>query len=376
MSVDLAYIFPDVLPDDGVVLPLPLLFTQVLFLRPVEDDLPEADTPLVREMLGQQERSRCIAYTCPAPLGEDRERFLALLQDIRLRPEDYAGHLGNLSAGLGHVVREDEREHSIIDTLLQQSGIRAGSGEHTPEPEKGQEKNVFSVRLWQARLLLKLGESMDRNQAEIRRNLDRMRQQQEMLFRELRREEDGDLPDLELPTSGPGDEIPFQQQRLRLKAWSRLFALHQQSFAGTAFISRSPDAVEALLEQYRQGHSSPAKPLLILPLPGFYSEEDGAFLRREHFQEEAGALIAAIRAFLTASAASAFSEDMQEAWIDLLEGHYPEKEHGRCTLTLYFLSEVRPQQLFLETFASQDESSVTLASETAEAGMVLGLLES
>ena len=186
MSIDLAYIFPNILPDNGLVFPLAQLFEQVVFLRPVEDDPPKIDIPFSPEIADQQGSGECINYSCPAPLAEDRDRFLALLRDIRSRPEDYAGHLGNLSAGLGNMVRPNEQEHAIMDTLLRQTGIRTGSGEHTPQAEKGQEKNASSVRLWQARLLLKLGESVDRNQAEIRRNLDRMTRQQEDLLKDLR----------------------------------------------------------------------------------------------------------------------------------------------------------------------------------------------
>lgn len=189
MSIERAYIFPNILPENGLVFPLAQLFDQIVFLRPVEDDLPEIDTPFLLETADQQGRSRCIKFSCPAPLAEDRERFLILLQDIRSRPEDYAGHLGNLSAGLGNMVRPNEQEQSIMDTLLHQTRIRAGgSKDNTPEPAKGQGKNTSSVLLWQARLLLKLGESLDRNQAEIRRDLDRVTRQQDELFRELRKE--------------------------------------------------------------------------------------------------------------------------------------------------------------------------------------------
>ena len=166
MSVDRAYIFPNILPEDKVVFPLTQLFERIIFLRPVEEDPPEFDTPLLREMAGRQESGGCINCSCPAPLAGDRDRFLGLLRDISSHPEDYAGHLGNLSAGLGSVVHQDEQEQSIMDTLLQQTGIRTGTGgEHTSEPGKGQAKNVSPTLLWQARLLLKLGESVDRSRA-------------------------------------------------------------------------------------------------------------------------------------------------------------------------------------------------------------------
>ncbi|MCI5140685.1 MAG: hypothetical protein D3909_02940, partial [Candidatus Electrothrix sp. ATG1] len=192
-----------------------------------------------------------------------------MLRDIGSRPEDYAGHLGNLSAGLGSVVHQDEHEQSIVDALLNQTGIRTGTaGEHTSEPGKGQGKNVSSVLLWQARLLLKLGESVDRTQAEMRQELNRMTGQQEALLQELRKEENNEVPFFDLSTIPLDNEIPFAQQRLRLKAWTRLFTLSEESLEGAAFISPSPDAVEALLEHYRQKYAE-TKQQLLLPLPVF-----------------------------------------------------------------------------------------------------------
>jgi hypothetical protein len=388
MSVERAYIFPNILPENGLVFPLAQLFDQLIFLRPVEDDLPEIDTPFLpdsEKIADQQGSGGCINYSCPVPLAGDRERFLILLQDIRLRPEDYAGHLGNLSAGLGNMVKPNEQELSIMDTLLHQTGIQARSRDNTPEPGKGQEKNASAVLLWQARLLLKLGESLDRNQAEIRRDLDRVTRQQDKLFRELRKERktgnerEGELPELAFPSFNTDNEISFKQQRLRLKAWSRLFALSPDQFQSTAFISSSPDTVESLLKHYQQEHAGGAKQLLSLPLPVFCTEEDDALRRRDRFQEEAGELIAAIRALSTPPSTSAeqiFSEEFMETWKDLLERHYPAAEHGRCTLSLYLLSEITPQRLFLETFAAQDDLFVREreVAEATEGGTVLGLL--
>ncbi len=377
MSVERAYIFPNILPDNGLIFPLAQFFDQIVLLRPVEDDLPDTDTPFSVETADQQGRSGGVNFSCPAPLAEDRERFLILLQDIRSRPEDYAGHLGNLSAGLGNMVRPNEQEQSIMDTLLRQTGIGAGSKDNTPEPGKGQEKNASSVLLWQARLLLKLGESLDRNQAEIRRDLDRMTRQQEELFRELRKEgkeQEGELPGLAFPLFDTDNELSLKQQRLRLKAWSRLFALSPDQFETTAFISSSPDTVEALLKHYRQGHLGTAKQLLNLPLPAFFDEDDEALLCRDRFQEEASELIATIRGGSTASAGAMFPEESMEAWGDMLERHYPAAKHRRYTLTLYFLPAITPQRLFLETFAPHDDISAREVVEATGGGTVLGLL--
>ncbi|MCI5197325.1 MAG: hypothetical protein D3919_14110 [Candidatus Electrothrix sp. AW5] len=411
MSVHVAYIFPNILPQDGMVFPLAQLFSQLLFLRPVEDDLPEADTPLLQAFTNQQDENRLLAFTCPAPLAEDRERFLGLLQDIRSRPEDYTGHLSNLSAGPGSVVPDDESEYSIVNTLLHQTGIQTGSGKHTSEPANRQEKNDSSVLLWQARLLLKLGESVDKQQADIRTNLARMSQQQEALLRELRKEQregEGDRVDVDLFNTLPTlASIPVEQQRLRLKAWSRLFFLSKSTFEQTVFISQSSDAIEALLEHYQQATDTAqtVEQILRLPLPALpalsallsapvVEEKEqqqkndllaALLAQRDQFQQEASTLLAPIREFLQSpknAVSPSLTATAEQEWIALLDRHYPITDKGdkadneRCTLTLYFLPDISPKQLFFETFVSQDK--LTAPGQDAHAagtGVILGMLK-
>ncbi len=361
MSFDFSYIFPDILPEDGVVFSLSQLFPRLVFLRPVEDDLPEMKTSLLQAMAHQQAGSSWLNYTCPAPLGKDRDRFLALFQDIRLRPDEYAGHLSHLSAGAIPVVQEKERESSIIKTLLEQTGIRAGSGEHTPEPTKEQEKNLSDLGLWQARMLLKLGEAVDIQQDEIRTDLARMTRQQEELLSVLRRDEN-DFADIELPATQPADGISWEQQRLRLKAWSRLFFLSENSFEKTSFICQNSDIIEALLEQYQQQYACAVSPFLTLSLPAFCppsANDDDILARTRHFQQETKEVLSVIRDLSYRSRTSGDSyqrENIQQQWIALLDHYYPIAEHGRCTLTLYFLPGVLPQQFFFQTFAAQRQS--------------------
>ncbi|XCN71746.1 MAG: hypothetical protein Q3M24_15710 [Candidatus Electrothrix aestuarii] len=410
MSVDRAYIFPNILPEERIVFPLIPFFEQILFLRPVEDDLPELDSPLFHTLAEQAEGSTFLEYTCPAPLAGDRAAFLALLRDIASRPEDYSGHLGNLTAGLGRVVPQEEREQSIMDTLLQQTGIQiqVKKQNNTPEPAKGQGKNATSVQLWQARLLLKLGESVDRNQAEIHRNLDRMLRQQDDLLRELRKEEGADLSSADVLGDAlgmlPDEELSSAQQRLRLKAWSRLFALSEEQFDRTVFISRSSDALEALLEQYQQDYGKSAQKVLRLSLPAVFSpasslvsasaasEGQGEVLsQREGFQDAVAPILKTIRGMLSetlgevtgvARAADAADTSMslfsqqedEDAWNELLERHYPAAEYGRAFLTLYLFPEISPQRLFLRTFARQDEPPAYAAVRSTKRGTLLGIL--
>jgi hypothetical protein len=378
MSVDLACIFPNILPDDNVVFPLAHIFPRLIFLRPVEDDLPVADTPLLRALENQsEEQEPIIKYTCPAPLAQDRDPFLALLQDIRSRPDDYAGHLSHLSAGAIPVGQENEQEYSIIDTLLKQTGIRSKRKEHTPEAEKGQGKNSSQHRLWQARMLLKLGESIDIQQAEVRNNLARMTRQQDEILTMLRRAGEEGAKSAFDQAIMVTDEVSLEQQRLRLRAWSRLFALSEVNFEHTVFISLYSEAVEALVELYQHEYFCTIKPLVTLPLPVVRSEalveQNGLFAKINDFQKKAGSMLTLLRTLLDDSTALHHAGETKQQWMDLLNIHYPVAEYGRCVLTLYFLPEVSPQEFFLRTFAPQEQSAKN--EYWQKTGMILGVLQ-
>jgi hypothetical protein len=384
MSFEIAYIFPNTLPDEALVFPLVQLVDRVLFLRPAEDDEPEEEelTPFLREMTEQQ----CICYACPAPLRQDRDRFMQLLQDIRSRPDDYAGHLGSLSAGPGSIGNRQESEHAIMETLLAQTGIRAPlrdtRPESTPEPAKGQEEKQRSLLLWQARLLLKLGETVDQSRAEIRRNLDALARREKTLLQDLRREQETGqlLSAAGFPPTGPGlEELSAGQQRLRLKAWARLFAAGEPP-SSAVFITRSADAFETLFD-YSSRETAQPEHLFTLSLPAVPNRNGEEFAeRRGGFQQDAGELLALLRQTETVNTPLLFPEK-QDEWTALLAQHYPAAENRRCRLSLYSVPAVTPQQFFLETFAPGDNRADRVCSAGTEEkgskgnGTVIGLLE-
>ncbi|MCI5223119.1 MAG: hypothetical protein D3924_10700 [Candidatus Electrothrix sp. AR4] len=376
MHTEIVYIFPDTLPRDDLVFPLAQIFKQVFFLRPVENDPPEPEdlTSLLREMTEEQ----YIGFDCPAPLLGDRDRFLQLLRDIRYRPDDYTGHLGSLSAGPDSIGGQQESEEFIMHTLLRQTGIQAGAidrTENTLEYGKEQEEKQASMLLWQARLLLKLGEAVNRKREQIQRNLDRIALREKELLRELRKEQ-GETRE-QTPSSqhtgySGSEEIPLSQLRLRLKAWSRLFAVGQQP-QRAVFVTRSVDAFELLIEHYRQEYTAEPKHLLTFPLPAVMTEND-CIEKRRCFQMDTEEFSALIRGALNKPL---FFEERKEEWAAVLEQHYPTTENGRCRLSLYFLPAITPQEFFLDTFSRRAGGNMSGHREERPTGTgaVIGILE-
>ncbi|MCI5135388.1 MAG: hypothetical protein D3920_10030 [Candidatus Electrothrix sp. AW2] len=211
----------------------------------------------------------------------------------------------------------------------------------------------------------------------------------------------GDRVDVDLFNTLPTlASIPVEQQRLRLKAWSRLFFLSKSTFEQTVFISQSSDAIEALLEHYQQATDTAqtVEQILRLPLPALSApvveekeqEQKNDLLaallaQRDQFQQEASTLLAPIREFLQSpknAVSPSLTATAEQEWIALLDRHYPITDKGdkadneRCTLTLYFLPDISPKQLFFETFVSQDK--LTAPGQDAHAagtGVILGMLK-
>ena len=362
-------IFPDTMPKMEILFPLVQFFDQVVHLSPVENDASmaeDASAPM-QEMIEQE----LVRFACTAPLGDNRDRFLQLVHDLQHRPDDYAAQLSHLAlAGLGSGGTGGlESRSSIISTLLRQTGIE---GKKTDDTEDEQ----LVMILWQARLLLKLGESFDRGQETLQENLKRISAQESGLLQELR--DDDGLPFADAPSGNGG--MTNSQLQLRLKAWSRLFALGKQPVDAQVFVTTSRDGLDLLVEQYNLEQDCELHPFLNLSLPMPGSNLDESFIeQRNSFQEGAAKLIETIRGVLDNPGSveeqeSPLPEADVDKWNDLLDQFYPAAENGRCRLTLYSIPDVSPEKLFLETFGQDDEQ--LKGSETDRSGgTMIGILE-
>ena len=357
-------IFPDTMPRIEVLFPLVQVFEQVVYLRSVENDDPdEADqSSLYREMLDLG----LVRFTCPAPLAENRDRFLQLVHDLQHRRDDYAGQLSNLSlAGLGS--REGtESKTSIIGTLLKQTGI-----EQTKEDEER------AMVLWQARLVLKLGEIFDLEQKELQEHLNKISDREQGLLEKLR--EENEQPFSLTRALNNAGSITDGQLRLRLKGWSRLFALGNEQIAGSVFITTNRETLDQLSEHYESIHNRQPKQILSLLLPAGRTGETFAE-QRDGFRKEGAELLEAIDTLLkqkhpdTEKAAPTL-EGPDSDWARLLEHHFPATDNGRCTLTLYAVPDISPADLFLESFGRSEDELQLPDSAEQNSTAIIGILE-
>ncbi len=362
-------IFPDTVPRDGVLFPLVQVFDRVVYCQAVEN--MDIDTMDLSTMARALVREKLCTLFAPAPLGEDRERFLALVSDLRNRRDDYASQLGNLSlAGMGQPLPgQKETGSSIISNLLRQSGI-GGKSE--------QERELL---LWQARLVLQLAEIYDEEQRRVEQELEKISALQDGLFAELREETGEDFALTRKLHSI--SSLTDNQLSLRLKAWTRLFFLGSAAppLRPDLFVTTGKDGLDRLEEQYEKLTKSPPRPLGRIFLPARPAPEQDLFRQRDRFRDQGRELLARLAGAVTDPAAAS-TEDTAEfaaddtSWAALLEQIYPAATCGRRLLELVHLPDIATRQLFLETFAKDrgDLQSEVYGDSERATGLLVGCL--
>ncbi len=332
--------------------PIFLLFQKVHLLTPVEGDPVEGGVESPDSFI---KSGFCQVHT-PCPLGKDRNRFLHLVEEIKTRKDDYAGQLSALTlAAMSGVPAkaEEESERSIIRSLLP-----------TGEPAAPPQDLENLENLWQARLVLAIGELLDNEEEEIALNLAQLEDEEKELFMQLQGEDDRD------DEVNPFAELTKLEDKLRgshagnignrFKAWKTLF-LAAPMAGYPVFLTTSPTGGELLLESFekRMGQSAPLVARLELPaFVGWNSAEAGQTVR--DFTAGNGELLARLEekfAVLLGMAAtpeslaveiSAFSV-LAESWHQLLTTAFPEERSGRIPVRIFFLPGCPGATLFGKT---------------------------
>lgn len=360
-----ACIFPETLPDESLLFPLVQVFEQLVYLQAVEDEPLETDSSFL--FTQQLLRQGTLQLLTPIPLGEQRERFLALTSDIQRRGDDYTSQLSMLTlAGLPQR-RGTESKNAILTTLLQSGNI---------ESRKEEEEELL---LWQSRLMLKLGEFFDAEQAAVNEALQKITSRQGDLLAELREETDNPFS---LPASlHDSDHETDGILRHRLKAWSRLY------FHGPTqpqiFVTCHEAAIDTLQEVFEKNHRQSATLIASLELPARRDPASSDSLTPDPVIRQGSGLQTALTALTTTETFTpAQTEEMIQLfaecaaiWSQILEGRYPAEQHGRCTLDLFLFPGISSRQLFLESFTGSSSAEEADKGRTGSSGALVGLLK-
>jgi hypothetical protein len=329
MSQFAVCVFPESVPREDQVAPLVQAFGQVVHLQPVEDEPLAAPSPAILELL-QAGRLRLVTSV---PLGDRRDRFLALVRDMAQRRDDYLSQLALLTLADLHRHSRPESGRSILSGLLSRAAI-------------DQQEEETAMRLWQARLVLKLGELFDAEQAGLDEALQAIDRRQEYLLRELREETD-DLFALtdSLQEGGQRTEAMLAH---RLKAWSRLF-FHRPSLPAPAlFVTAHPAAMDTLADRYEAERRQSPQQLVSLELP----------VASGTAAVSAAPLIDTcplLRATLLSADGQNRATDLRQGaadWAHRLDEVSAQVE-GRSRLDLFVFPGMSARQLFLAAFAGE-----------------------
>ena len=364
MNQSTACIFPDTLPDERLFFPLVQVFGTLVQMQAVEHEALDQTllSPFITDLL-QQGR---LSFITPAPLGDQRDRFLALVNDMQHRGADYISQLSLLT--LAGMNQRQETKNSILSSLLRRVDL--------PDSKKKEEE-----LLWQARVVLKLGAFYDRQQADINEALGRITRQREQLLTELREEEDnifsltGSLQDT---THGTTDIV-----RHTLKAWTRLFFHTPPAVGSAVYITGDEEAMDTLQETYATQTGSDPFLITVLDLPDCEDNPvpvvplaDSLLARCSASLQESLLKLTQEKACTPdhlETMATLFAQQ-SAMWSECLQACYPANTFGRCSLELVAFAEISADRLFKESF-DREHLTVYNNKEESPAGVIVGLVK-
>lgn len=334
--------------------PVFLLFQKIHLIKPVEEDPKGSGEESTDSFI---KSGFCQVHT-PCPLGENRQRFLRLVEDIRNRKDDYAAQLSSLilaSKSAPSAVDVDS-EQSIISSIFTPKDLQANSLQVEKEE-----------KLWQARLVLAIGEILDKEEEEIARNLAMLEDDQAGLFNELHGnmeaiEEDNPFAELSQLESNLNAASSGNIKK-RFNGWKTLF-LEDDALEYEVFLTSSQDAGDLLLESYEKKTNQSAPLIAGLELPGLigWSSEE-ASQAVVTFSETNSTLLSEIHEILRdVSQNETFTEPeiksnnvlaaISEQWNTELETVFPAKQYGRIAAKWYLFPNIACSTLIGKTLSA------------------------
>ncbi len=319
--------------------PFFLLFPSIHLLRVAEHNIQgngdQATDSFIKAGL-------CQTHT-PSPLGNDLERFTRLVSDIKNRKDDYASQLTTLtlSAMSNYSQKSGDSRQEIISSLLR-------SGQFFPDKQEEQK----NLEIWQARLVLAIGEIIDHEEEGIARQLAIIKDNEFELFRALQGEDedfekDNPFEELSLIRSNMNPPAAFNMIK-RFLSWKRLY--REGDIPTCALLlTASKDCADNLLESFDTENDGPAIYLGQLLLPAVIGRQETDAIRQiQSYQEQNRDIIKGITEKLLylnscedpalENNSGSILSSFNKPWEKALESHFPENTFGRIPLSFYCFS--------------------------------------
>ncbi len=261
-----ALIFPETEPSIHDIGKLLFFFNSLSYYLPTESD--------AEGLIDQNLFDNLCAGYVPAPLHEDLSRFNHLLGEMEnSRSGDLARLFSSAKSPIatGQIRDKDEASSSSILSALQE--------------DNGEKAHIqLKERLWQARLILKLAEMLNRRESEVRQGLAKVSSDEQKNFAALEGSngtEPGDpaqFSALEKPLHLKGKiEYPEDYSAggsamlipLRIKAWAELFLADSSPNRPFILVTTNRDNGSTILDRYENTWRKTPQKLFSLSIPMF-----------------------------------------------------------------------------------------------------------
>jgi len=312
----------------------------------------------------------CTGYA-PAPLGEDLARFNRLLREMETsRPGEFSRLFSAAKAPVATGPARDQDENSASSVL---SAMQMDADTKT--------SIQYKERLWQARLVLKLAEMLDRREAEVRQGLAQVSSDEHKVFASLEGLGEAQTDDLaELSSPGKlqhpkGDDILPDEPSLgtsglliplRLKAWAELYLADSSGQLPVVLATANPESGLTLLDGYENTWRRDPRKLFSLSIPalqlaGIEGAWDQYLTSRNTFREAAQENLEYFARFLqeTAGLAGSATANQEEismlaenisTWEEKVKVHFPGRKTDLQKLDLYCFPGISLAELFHKLF--------------------------
>lgn len=254
----------------------------------------------------------------------------------------------------------NETRSQILSTLLKN---------HEVTSEGDLEKEI---ELWQARLVLAIGELLEREEEELRQNLNFLDDRELEMFQKLQGDGDNEGDDLIAKIQQVRDQLESRRPRevrLQFKAWLKLMSFHVLPET-LLWCATSTDGADEVFNELEKRTSHAAVPILKLALPGIIPVGPVHLVNQvEAFRLAAEDIYQVIARDLTdicsaeyifPTAADALlpgNGDYVAKWNNLVEEHFPASSHNTGAVTFYLLPEHRVAELL--SLKTEDQEPLT-----------------
>ena len=369
-----ALLFPDTDPAVHVIAKLLVFFKTMSYYLPTEADADEGQTDITFKGL-------CKGYA-PAPLGQDLPRFRHLLRDLeRSRPEEFSRLFSTAKTPIatGEVRDRDEMTSSGVYTALQQdSAVKTGT--------------VEKERLWQARLILKLAEVLERKEAEVRMGLAHISTAEQNLFTAIEGH-NGEEAEDQLRLTGRAESLRTDTIRsveqvyatssalnhLRLRAWVQLYLADKTGQNPALLVTPNVESGAVLIDGFENIRRRTPLQLFSLPIPAGkfmdHAVTDSSFIPartafRKAVRPELEFFADLLRCIAsgngqTSTPQAKLSETAENiaSWQEKLQAHFPDPANKAGQLDFYCFPGVTWDELLQRLFRLEGIAGATRAKK-------------